>query len=231
MNASLRVFIRNLFLFPPVTNLVVRLRHFWLRRKLVMHNQSGAVIAYDYSRKNVERLALKGRPLSIIRPLSAVEAASKNGKVLSIGCRYEEELFYLWAHGWARSNIRGFDLFSYSSWVDAGDMHAMPYPDASWDIAVCAQTLSYSHFPRGAANEIARVLKPGGVVAISVGYYTDAELARMEAAGTLIGQREGRLQTTDAILALFGPKVGTVWFRHDPRPDSNGLCSVIFSLS
>ncbi|HEX9793936.1 MAG TPA: metalloregulator ArsR/SmtB family transcription factor [Planctomycetota bacterium] len=47
----------------------------------------------------------------------------------------------------------------------AGDMHALPFPDASFDHVLFMNALSYSETPRLAVREVARVLRPGGSVA------------------------------------------------------------------
>ena len=40
--------------------------------------------------------------------------------------------------GFDPANIRGLDLISYSSMVDVGDMHDLPYEDDSFDIVIFA---------------------------------------------------------------------------------------------
>lgn len=226
--------LRQAFLLPAFTRLVVRLRHFYfvrLRRRVLQWRPNELIIAYDYSRRHIDRLVLKGRPLKLIRPLSSIETLPKTAKILSIGCRYEEEIFYLFAHGYSLRNIRGLDLFSYSPLVDTGDMHRMPYGDSTWDAVICAWTLSYSNDLRRACTEIVRVTRPGGIVAVSVGYYPISELRRLEAAGQLKGGIESRVQTTASLLDAFRPHVGTVYFQHDPAPTTAGMCAIIFSTS
>jgi SAM-dependent methyltransferase len=50
----------------------------------------------------------------------------------------------------------------------AGDATAMPFPDASFDCVIASEVLE--HIPRDqrAMNEIARVLRPGGIAAVTV---------------------------------------------------------------
>lgn len=43
-----------------------------------------------------------------------------------------------------------------------GDMHALPFPDASFDVALMMGCLVWSPQPEGALAEAARVLRPGG---------------------------------------------------------------------
>jgi SAM-dependent methyltransferase len=55
-----------------------------------------------------------------------------------------------------------------SATVVSGDETAMPFPDASFDRVIAAEVLE--HIPRDqqAMNEIARVLRPGGIAAVTV---------------------------------------------------------------
>ncbi|MGF6230223.1 hypothetical protein QFZ27_004178 [Inquilinus ginsengisoli] len=154
-------------------------------------------------------------------------------KVLSIGPRTEGELFNLVAYGFRRRNIRALDLISYSPMVDLGDMHAMSYPDASFDIVLAGWVISYSDAKEQAAAEIARVAKPGAIVAIGVewGRKTPEQVAA-ERAGYIVGSAK-RLPTVDAILELFGDRVDRVYFRQDDQDISTnevGDLLVVFRL-
>jgi ubiquinone/menaquinone biosynthesis C-methylase UbiE len=48
-----------------------------------------------------------------------------------------------------------------------GDVTHLPYPDACFDIAICALTLCHVADIRGAVAELARVLRPGGRLVVS----------------------------------------------------------------
>ncbi|MHC4845181.1 MAG: ArsR/SmtB family transcription factor [Planctomycetota bacterium] len=51
----------------------------------------------------------------------------------------------------------------------AGDMHALPFEDARFDQLLLVNSLSYSHSPKQAVLEAARVLRPGGeLVAVAL---------------------------------------------------------------
>jgi SAM-dependent methyltransferase len=50
----------------------------------------------------------------------------------------------------------------------AGDATAMPFPDASFDRAIAAEVLEHIPSDQAALNELARVLRPGGLAAITV---------------------------------------------------------------
>ncbi len=112
------------------------------------------------------------RSLRLIWPLAALAAGDRidlrEQKVLSVGPRTEGEIFNLVAHGFRLRNIIGLDLITYSPRVHLGDMHAMPFPNASFDVALLGWVISYSDRKSAAAAEVARVVKPGGLVAIGV---------------------------------------------------------------
>lgn len=50
----------------------------------------------------------------------------------------------------------------------AGDALGLPFADDAFDAVICSEVLEHIPDYRGALDEIARVLKPGGVLAVSV---------------------------------------------------------------
>lgn len=50
---------------------------------------------------------------------------------------------------------------------ECGDAYALPYPSAKFDLAVCAYALHHMENPAAAMKELARVVRPGGRVAIA----------------------------------------------------------------
>ncbi len=50
----------------------------------------------------------------------------------------------------------------------AGDATAMPFPDDRFDIVVAAEVLEHIPYDQRAIGEIARVLRPGGIAAVTV---------------------------------------------------------------
>lgn len=55
-----------------------------------------------------------------------------------------------------------------SGQIVAGDATAMPFPDGSFDKVIAAEVLEHIPADQAALNEIARVLRPGGVAAVTV---------------------------------------------------------------
>lgn len=236
MTASKSSWKKRLFRFmrvKPICELVWRVRYLYfmkVRRNFRAFEDNFGVAARDYSFQSM----FKGRPseriLRLIMPLSVIEDMNEDSKVLSVGCRFEADLLYLAAYGFKPENVRGLDLFSYSPWVDIGNMHSMPYADNSWDALILGWVMSYSTEPAQAAREVARVVRPSGLVAIGVTFYPDRLLSKFKAEGVDFGI-ENRIQTTEEMLALFGDQVDRVFFRHDPTDRSKqGSCVVIFSI-
>ena len=225
---------RELLLVDAINRLVFVSRFSWfVRRGKYVREEADrrGVFAADYSMKMLLQGKTSNRPLRLIRPLSVLDHVSKDARVLSIGCRFETELLYLVGHGFRADRVRGLDMISYSPWVDVGNMHAMPYEDDSWDVAILGWVLPYSDDPAQAVAEVVRVVRDGGAVAIGLSYYPEDELRRLEREGTIVGGVETRVQTVDGLLELFGDHVGEVLLRHDAvDPDAEGVCTTIFTI-
>ena len=195
----------------------------------VKHNMKGLLPTLDSKRSSI-----------LVRPLSVIEQVNADSHVLCIGPRSEGELLLLEAYGFKRGNVRGLDLISYSPLVDLGDMHAMPYPDNSWDVVISSMVLPYSDNQQKAINEMIRVAKPNGVVAISLEYVTPQEVEEIDKRhGYSIGSFETRVQSVEGLLAMFQPFVGTVYFSQNgyqpEKPNTikgspTSTVSVVFSL-
>lgn len=173
------------------------------------------------------------RPSVLIMPLRTIESVAerlKDAKVLSVGPRTEAEIYTLVACGFEPGNIRGLDLISYSDYVDAGDMHAMPYEDNSFDIVILGWVLAYSNDQKKAASEVLRVLRPGGVVAVGC-EYTHLSNEELLEKGSDVSEAP-KFKSVQQILDLFEPQVDDVYFRHDihrSRRDHPGSLMTIFS--
>jgi hypothetical protein len=226
--------VRALLQVPAINRLLFYLRFLYyvrLQRRLVVHKDPSATYDPEYSRRMLLRGQTSDRPLSLIRPLSVIPGVVTR-RVLSVGTRYETELLYLVGYGFEADRVRGLDLFSYSPWIDAGNMHSMPYSDNDFDVVILGWILPYSEEPRRLAAETVRVLSDGGLVAVGMSYYSPQYLAERAARGeTVIGEVAARIQTTERILELFQPHVDRVIFRFDPPPDTpTSRCLVVFSI-
>jgi hypothetical protein len=138
--------------------------------------------------------------------------------LLIIGPRYEPEVLMAKGLGWDPKKIRGLDTFSYSPYVDVGDMHALPYEDESFSALICSWTLSYSATPDVAAVEMQRVLKPGGYLVVSM--QKIAEGYDDVLPGVLHGA--DRIQTLAQLDRLYSGLERVAGFEPDLAPGTHG---------
>ena len=153
----------------------------------------------------------------LIKPLSVLENLSSDSKVLVIGPRNEEDILNLIGNGFKKKNIIGLDLISYSPMIKIGDMHNTEFDDNTFDAIVCGWTLSYSNQPKKFAEEMVRIIKDKGVIAIGVEYSTLSleDDLKVHKGYTLTTDGFDRINSVPAILNLFDNKVGEVYFNHD----------------
>jgi SAM-dependent methyltransferase len=205
---------RALYRVPLIRHAVARLRHAWLTRRsgvrILERHRSDARTA-SHNRRSL--IAFNPRNERLLFGALVREDLSRT-RVLVLGCRSEEELLMFQGYGFERP--RAVDLISYSPWIELGDMHALPYAGASFELVFCAYTLSYSEDPSQAAREMLRVVADGGTIAIAVEYMPHA--LRGEIQDALLGYRIGGaspLDSTAAILRLFEPHVAKVFVDYD----------------
>lgn len=162
----------------------------------------------DFSNNRIELL---------IRPLSVIETARTAKSVLLIGPRNENDLLIASAFfDLPLDCIRGLDLISYSKQIDLGDMHDMPYENEQFDVVICGWTLSYSNDPQQLANEMMRVCKPKGLIAVGVEYSELDEEGYQQLLGySLEIPGVQRINTAAQIESLFEQHFGNIHFSHD----------------
>lgn len=97
----------------------------------------------------------------------------------------------------ASERLRGYSNVE----VLEGDMHALPFPEASFDLVVLMHALTYAAKPMRAVAEAARVLRPGGRLLLS-------SLARHEHQATVRAYGHLNLGFTGRQLRRFIEKAG-----------------------
>lgn len=216
----------------PICHAVFKIR-FWYyvywKKQLRSNEDLGSVDGHEHNLNALKLARPSDRILWLIQPLSAIDKMGPDSKVLAIGVRLEADLLYLVAYGFRPENVRGMDLLSYSPWVDLGNMHQMKYADSSWDAVLLGWVLSYSTDRQQAANELVRVVKNGGLIAIGLTYYPpDVFEKYRKQDGTITGVPEFNVSK---VLALFEGHVDRVYFQHDVKdPSKQGPTMVIFSV-
>jgi SAM-dependent methyltransferase len=57
-----------------------------------------------------------------------------------------------------------------------GDAFRLPFPDACFDKVICSEVMEHVHDYRGAARELSRITKPGGLLAVTIPTATSEHL-------------------------------------------------------
>lgn len=230
---------RQLFLCDSIRAIVLYIRAlYFMEHKQMLRTfsvETGEIapgtLKHNLSGLNaIERLEVLRRVSRIVHPVAALEYVSQDAKILVIGPRSEDDLLTLVGCGYRPENIRGLDIISYSPWVDLGDMHAMSYPDNSWDVVMAGWVIPYSKEPKKLVDEIIRVAKPGAVVAIGFQYVPLEQRLGQAAA---IGWQGSQMNTVEELHSLFGSHRGDVFFCNDVskyRPQEASNLITIFRL-
>ena len=157
---------------------VCKIRYFFLKKNLkYQDSKDAAVLSYAVSH-NLSALdqdcayGMEKRMSLVLYPsVALLREKGKLASCLIIGPRTEDDILWAWSLG--LKNTRGLDLFSYSPYIDVGDMHHMSYKNDSFDLVILGWVLAYSSSPLSALTECFRVCKPGGYVAIGMDSISD----------------------------------------------------------
>lgn len=204
-----------------VRRFVVLLRAIWyvkiLRRLKTADSKDAFQITVKHNLKGLYQC--NNRVNLLVLPLVSIEKINENSKILIIGPRNEHDLFLLNSHGIKMNNMTGLDLISYSPYIKIGDMHKMEFADNSFDAVIFGWTLSYSSQPQKAIDEIIRVTKNEGLIAVGVEY------AGMDESGIEISPTDyliqeydklnKRINSTEQIKELFGSSIKHIYFDHN----------------
>ena len=70
----------------------------------------------------------------------------------------------------AKGRLNDFDISNKKEICQfgVGDINTLPFKDESYDSVICSEVLEHVDSPKDSIKELIRVLKPGGVLALSV---------------------------------------------------------------
>ncbi|MBX7200152.1 MAG: class I SAM-dependent methyltransferase [Rhodospirillaceae bacterium] len=222
------------FLLSPQCRQIFALTHFNERGRPVREyteTSDGVMpgtVAHNRLQIDDGTFASAERTLRLINPIAAIGGIFEHEleqKVLSIGPRTEMELFHLVGAGFHPDNITAVDLISTSPWIDLGDMHKLPYADRSFDVVISSWVLGYSSTPQKAVDEMVRVTRSGGVIAIGCTHNPDAEAIEYKTAETKI--QGARFRHVDQYRALIGDKLDWVYYQDEPRDGAHGAVIIV----
>ena len=137
-------------------------------------------------------------------------------KILIVGCRTEDDIFWMRAYGF--SQTFGLDLFSYSKYIWLGDIHGTDFPDESFDVILLGWMIAYSKEPKTVVKECRRILKTGGLLGIGLEY-----LPTKKTFDKYLGEIPNTLNTTADIISLIDSvTINKVIFEYDHYNQKSG---------
>ena len=70
----------------------------------------------------------------------------------------------------AKGRLNDFDVSNKKEICQfgVGDINTLPFKDESYDAVICSEVLEHVYSPEDSIKELVRVLKPGGILALSV---------------------------------------------------------------
>lgn len=134
-------------------------------------------------------------------------------RMLCVGCRNAYELDYYQGQG--IEEVLGIDLFSTDPRIRIMDMHHMDFPDARFDLLYSGDNFEHALDPAQAAKEFVRVVRPGGVIMLSVPANTRVnDVDRVP------------FSNFDDVYAYFRPDIGEVLLEEGVPDDSGTIMTL-----
>jgi len=206
--------------------LVCKWRWRWLRSNLrIIEDMNNAVgkktIAHNLSAFNDRAVFGMARRMSLLLfPTAALLKDNlKSSTILIVGPRTEDDIF--WAKSLGLKNTAGIDLFSYSKYIQVGDIHRSGLASHAYDAVLLAWMLSYTHDPVAVIAECKRLLKPGGYLGIGI---------EVNPASTGPGDNTPRVNMLNSAHDLIEMVRCPVVFNNDPLEPVRYDCGVIFKI-
>jgi SAM-dependent methyltransferase len=140
-----------------------------VRVRGVSSGTTSSVLHSDYSKSHFSGYTSAKKRIDFLlgRVDSILTGNRKKMTALSIGPRYESELYGLIGMGFKRKSVKAVDTFSYSPMIQVGNVHNLSFKSESFDLIMCGWTIAYSEAPMEALKEIVRVTKPFGKILLT----------------------------------------------------------------
>ncbi len=158
-----------IFRFPKFRERYCRIRFFFLTRgKSISIGATENVLHREYSSEHFAKYTShKNRVNFLINLVENNFTPDKYSTALSVGPRFESELFGLRGLGFKRNQIKAIDTYSYSPLIAPGNMHNLQFSKSSFDLIIAGWVLAYSENPILAIEELHRVLRPNGILILT----------------------------------------------------------------
>jgi len=160
----------SVFRIPTIRESYAKFRFVLFRKLFSVRSESG-LLNVSHAQYSLDALngyvSIADRITFLVSCVDSARRRKKEDLLLSLGPRFEAELFGFRAIGYNRKNIFALDSNSYSKLMSVGNMHNMHYENSFFDIVVGGWILAYSEDPLSAIDEIFRVTKPGGLAVLS----------------------------------------------------------------
>lgn len=199
------------------------------------NNSSDVTISHNTDPDRMFYSEMSRRPDLVSFPLRCLNSVKQNAhkmKIATIGCRTEAEIFSLINAGFNPKNIRGFDLFTNSPFIELGDVTGLSVASNTFDITVCGWVLEYVTEIEQAAAELKRITKAGGLIAIG-GMHHPISLNLEEYSKRKEHQDRRWYCSVENIMKLFRVTHSDVVFKSDVEEgdlDKRGDVVVIFRV-
>ena len=178
------------------------------------------------------------RPMGLMGPLLGMDQVMRRmseTKILIIGPRTEQEILWYISMGFNSANITGLDLFTYSEYIQTGDMHRLDFDNNSFDIIIFSWVLGYSTSQKKAVAEAVRCIKPNGLIGIGEQWDpTPVDVISQQMSQNAGYSLEGTVTTScQQLIDLFDASVKPRFINEpiDSMKDGIGHISVIVEVS
>lgn len=230
-------------IIPPLSRVLLRrpvLFLFWLHLRRLRHWLAGVPmrrmsfdertgephIANNVIPHNLEQLwsinsDRTERLMNVFKSIQGLEPAKL--RVLCVGPRNEAELLLLAVHGFDLDKVSAVDLFSYSPLIRVMDMHKLEFPDGVFDVVYMSYVLTYSDKTAKALEEACRVLRDGGLMALSFQHFVDGGVNRF--GFNMLG---GGLKE---LFSHLSGRLGHIYWQEEFREGRSVTCSTVFRVS
>ena len=152
-----------------------------MRYRTIETGSRDKLLHSEYSKSQFQKYSSNKKRISkLIEIVDFHSNPDKNSTILSIGPRFESEIFGLRGLGFAWKNIEAIDTYSYSPKIKTGNMHSLPFKNSEFDVIVVGWVLAYSSDPLRAMREFHRVLSDTGKLIITWELPVNKSIKRIE---------------------------------------------------